>query len=412
MTQQITQEIFTRAVHRALHHIYDPVELRLNPLSNWLNLTRGDTASALRSVLLNAISSLKPGPRVAEDSNAWRVYQVLCYRFEEQSSQEDVAAQMTISSRQVRRLEQTAIRALAASIAAQYNLQIAATETETPARPAAAINTPRAEHEQELDWLRKSNPHDYADVAQLVETALKTGEPLLARAEGTTIVRLTPALPPVRGQTTTLRQIVLNLLLAAVGAASRPVVTIESSYAHDRINLTFSTASSSENVPAASQLDHTEFLSLAQQLAQVSGGSVEQVDPPGNQAFMVRLSLVAVERIPVLFVDDNLDSLRLFERSLTGTRFHFTGTRDPLDALRLAGDIGARIIILDIMLPGIDGWEILGRLREHPLLGSIPVIISTILPHEQLAISLGATGFLRKPVVREALIDLLDRLVA
>ena len=45
-------------------------------------------------------------------------------------------------------------------------------------------------------------------------------------------------------------------------------------------------------------------------------------------------------------------------------------------------------------------------------LGSIPVIISTILPHEQLALSLGATAFLRKPVMREALIDLLDRLVA
>ena len=81
---------------------------------------------------------------MAEDSNAWRVYQVLCYRFEEQSSQEDVAAQMTISSRQVRRLEQTAIRALAASIAAQYNLQIDATETETPARPAAALNARRS----------------------------------------------------------------------------------------------------------------------------------------------------------------------------------------------------------------------------------------------------------------------------
>jgi CheY-like chemotaxis protein len=64
------------------------------------------------------------------------------------------------------------------------------------------------------------------------------------------------------------------------------------------------------------------------------------------------------------------------------------------------------------MLPGVDGWEILGRLREHPTTSSVPVIISTILLQEDLALSLGAAGFLRKPFTQTALLAALDQQAA
>ena len=67
--------------------------------------------------------------------------------------------------------------------------------------------------------------------------------------------------------------------------------------------------------------------------------------------------------------------------------------------------------MLDVMLPGIDGWELLGRLREHPRTRNVPVVISTILPQEQLALALGAAAFLRKPINRETLLSSLDRLL-
>jgi CheY-like chemotaxis protein len=61
------------------------------------------------------------------------------------------------------------------------------------------------------------------------------------------------------------------------------------------------------------------------------------------------------------------------------------------------------------MLPGLDDWEMLGRLREHPQTHGVPVIICTILPQEQLALALGAAAFLRKPVRREQLLAKLDQ---
>jgi len=123
----------------------------------------------------------------------------------------------------------------------------------------------------------------------------------------------------------------------------------------------------------------------------------------------VSLWLQVAERYSVLFIDDNDDSLRLMQRYLTGTQFAFYGACDPEQVIGLAEECAPRVILLDIMLPEIDGWELLGRLRAHPTLGGVPVIISTILPHQQLAASLGAAGFLRKPVSREALLQALDQ---
>jgi Amt family ammonium transporter len=68
-----------------------------------------------------------------------------------------------------------------------------------------------------------------------------------------------------------------------------------------------------------------------------------------------------------------------------------------------------RAILLDIMMPGLDGWELLERLREHPRTGGVPVIVCSIVPQESLARLLGAADYIRKPVTRRALLAALDR---
>jgi CheY-like chemotaxis protein len=69
------------------------------------------------------------------------------------------------------------------------------------------------------------------------------------------------------------------------------------------------------------------------------------------------------------------------------------------------------LIVLDVMMPEEDGWMLLGQFREHPRMRGIPIIICTIVPQEQLALSLGAAQFLRKPVTRAMLLAALDRQV-
>jgi CheY-like chemotaxis protein len=109
-----------------------------------------------------------------------------------------------------------------------------------------------------------------------------------------------------------------------------------------------------------------------------------------------------------LAIDDNIDTLQLLQRYTIGTRYRFVGLRDPQEALQAALELSPQIIVLDVMLPHIDGWELLGRLLEHPGLQHIPVLICSILPHEQLAATIGASGYVRKPVTRRTFLQALD----
>lgn len=152
---------------------------------------------------------------------------------------------------------------------------------------------------------------------------------------------------------------------------------------------------------------------MARQLLGLSGGRLT-VHPSGdaNSSGTITLTLAAAKRATVLVIDDNADTLRLVERYLTGGGYAFVGTRDPEQALALAARLAPAAIVLDVMLPGVDGWELLGRLRAHPKAADVPIIVCTILPEEHLAFSLGAADFLRKPISRRTLLAALQRQVA
>jgi len=88
------------------------------------------------------------------------------------------------------------------------------------------------------------------------------------------------------------------------------------------------------------------------------------------------------------------------------------GTRHPSQALSMAQELKPQIIVLDVMMPGVDGWRVLAELRQHPQTGRIPIIVCSILPQEDVALSLGASGFARKPISQERFLSALDRQVA
>lgn len=421
MPSQPLDETFVRNVHRALRHMYEPVELRLSPLVMLLRLDKqADVSSALRKNLLDAIHALEPGPKVPAESSTRRIYQVLCYRFEEQFSQEEVASQMAVSSRQVRRLEFVAIRALADYLSQQYGLLSVETPAEQAVDPSDLPVSSQVDvleeqpgqaegtgQESEFDWLKKSYQREVTDIHRLVETALKTGEAMLRNVQVEVVTELPLDLPPVVGQMTTLRQALLNFLIAGLRSCPRGTVHVRASHAAEQVCLDIWAEWNSEG--SQPENDVTEFLEMGRRLAELSRGKLAVQPASSHRPFAVRLWLQVAERYSVLFIDDNDDSLRLMQRYLTGTQFAFYGVRDTERVMGLAEECAPRVILLDIMLPEIDGWELLGRLRAHPTLGGVPVIISTILPHQQLAASLGAAGFLRKPVSREALLQALDQ---
>lgn len=164
--------------------------------------------------------------------------------------------------------------------------------------------------------------------------------------------------------------------------------------------------------PASLPRNASQKLELAAQLIRLSGGSATITSGVGrDKAFSAVITLPAAEQVKVLVIDDNVDTLNLYHRYLSGSRYRFVGVSDPNQVLSEAERLAPEIIVLDVMLPGIDGWQLLGALREHPRTRDVPIVVCTIMPQEQLALALGADAFITKPVAQTAFLSALDEQV-
>ncbi len=112
-----------------------------------------------------------------------------------------------------------------------------------------------------------------------------------------------------------------------------------------------------------------------------------------------------------LIVDD--EKLILFSTRivLESVGFEIVTAASGEEALVTARAAKPGLILLDIMMPGIDGWETLSRLKEDPELKEIPVIIFTAREHSrgrQLAREMGAVDYFQKPFEPDELIDIVE----
>ncbi len=109
----------------------------------------------------------------------------------------------------------------------------------------------------------------------------------------------------------------------------------------------------------------------------------------------------------VLVIDDDADAVYLLQESLNPQEFEISGTRNGHEGLQLAREQQPQAILLDIIMPGADGWQVLHDLKEDPATADIPVILLTIVDKKALGFRLGAADYLLKPLdpvaVREAL---------
>jgi CheY-like chemotaxis protein len=99
----------------------------------------------------------------------------------------------------------------------------------------------------------------------------------------------------------------------------------------------------------------------------------------------------------------------VLSRYLTKEGFHVQTASDGRQGLELAQRLRPEVIILDVMMPGLDGWGVLAALKAKPELASIPVILLTIVENKSLGFSLGAAEYLTKPVSRQQLVGVLKK---
>jgi CheY-like chemotaxis protein len=112
----------------------------------------------------------------------------------------------------------------------------------------------------------------------------------------------------------------------------------------------------------------------------------------------------------VVAVDDNPDVLQLITASLEQTPYRVVGVQDSTQAVAVIQELKPKAITLDIMMPKVNGWQILHQLKSNPMTASIPVVLLTVLEDRSAGYVLGADEYLVKPVARDALLSVLQQL--
>ena len=111
----------------------------------------------------------------------------------------------------------------------------------------------------------------------------------------------------------------------------------------------------------------------------------------------------------ILVIDDDPTTHDLIRHFLEPEGFKVIATTNPEEGLKWAKEQKPDGIILDVIMPKLDGWAVLTRLKAEPEISAIPVIMATVLEDQSIGYTLGATDYLAKPIQKEKLKALLDK---
>jgi PAS domain S-box-containing protein len=132
-------------------------------------------------------------------------------------------------------------------------------------------------------------------------------------------------------------------------------------------------------------------------------------EPEEDEAAAVDPAPGGGEKHLVLVVDDDAAQRDLITRFLEREGFSVKTASDGERGLELARSLLPRAILLDVMMPQMDGWSVLSALKADPAVAAIPVVMVTFINEPGLGTSLGAAELIPKPVDWDRLKHVMDR---
>jgi CheY-like chemotaxis protein len=107
----------------------------------------------------------------------------------------------------------------------------------------------------------------------------------------------------------------------------------------------------------------------------------------------------------VLFADDHADSRDMYAGYFSKHGFRVAEARDGIEAVAVAKRLCPTVVVLDLMMPRMDGIAAIKRLRRHRTLRAIPILVLTAFDdHQQAALAAGATDVCAKPCMPDVLL--------
>jgi signal transduction histidine kinase/CheY-like chemotaxis protein len=282
------------------------------------------------------------------------------------------------------------------------------------------------------------------DVAGFVTDVAATVDSLVRRKANTLVVDIAADVGGMRTDIVKLRQCLFNLLsnAAKFTEAGQITLTARREARSGRDWLSFAVSDTGigmtpeqlgrlfQRFTQADQSTTRRFggtglgLALSQAFTQLLGGDIDVESAPGRgTCFTVRLPATpegadapvvlaepVASRDSILVIDDEAAQRELMTRFLERRGYTVQVAADGRTGLEIARSVKPRVILLDVMMPEMDGWSVLAMLKQDPETADIPVVMVSFVADPVISETMGAMDALPKPVDWARLEGVLEKL--
>jgi len=290
------------------------------------------------------------------------------------------------------------------------------------------------------------------DIATMISDAASTVTTLVEKNNNLLDIQVEENLGSMHADLTKVRQIVFNLVSNAAKFTSDGKVGIEASAVdkggqsfirlavtdtgigipEEKLEHIFEEFSQADNSTTRNYGGTGLGLALVRKFARMMGGDIRvestagegstfilevpaRVVETGNSSSMLKTIDAAIETSAslgkILVIDDDPTARQLLTRALEGQGYQVTTAESGDQGVALAKSEKPALITCDILMPNVDGWEVLQLLKDDPDTASIPVVMVSMVDDGKKGAALGAVEHLRKPVDRERLREIVARYV-
>jgi CheY-like chemotaxis protein len=381
---------FVDLVKDALEHLYDFPYLEGHTLARNLATKRSTELPGkhLREKLLVAIESLSPQSGVPFRSPQARIYNLIRLRYVEGMTVQETAHELRLSLRQTYRDLRRAEESIAAVLWVQQ------TDVDARQSPGAVA---LSSFETELEHLKVRT--QLTGMHSLIREAQKVVERLALQRGIDFNIEVPTQSVTVSADPVVARQILVNLFSHTVQQAQAGTVKLVLTADNTQTTLTL------RYRPETKTTDQSAA-SLAGKLAERLGWEIRHEEQESVQVVTLQIS---VRGPTILVIDDNQGLVDLLNHFLIGHACRVVAATSGQEGLQLAQQFMPDAVVLDIMMPEMDGWEVLQRLRGYRTLAETPIIICSVFNDPELAYSLGASLFISKPINREKVLTALQQ---
>jgi CheY-like chemotaxis protein len=394
----------------AYEHLYDLVRLRSHPLTNLLFPTseqsRKENAWKLHTLLINLIEELKPLPGTPKHSREWRRYKLMELRYIDGLTVEQVVTKIAIGRRHYYRERRAVMETIAEIIRHRHLKKSLQSREFSFTSKSAEISNPM--EMVRLEAARISQENRFGSIEEVVQGVCKYIEDMLLRHKHIIKMDFSATASTVTVDKTLFRQLFLALLVFIIKHTEQAPIHITARSEESNVNLVV-IAVSPKVIHPTEKSEQQGQLTTFDEIAKLCGVTISPM-MVNDSILGFELYISSYHDRTILVVDDNEDIHELFKRYLSPNKYRVATAKNAPEALSLAKKLQPYAITLDIMMADQDGWDLMQILQNHPDTRHIPIIVCSVLSQKELALFLGASAYLEKPVNEEALISTLQKI--